>query len=483
MKNENGDGIFVTPSGEEASIPQPDQTLNLAEGDSLDRSEGEPPIGEEIPEAAKGQGGYSNTPHTSPKINTCIDYLKFRFDVGYGEQPGFFSKLFQVLAVEPEEFGKGGVFNNYLHHIKLGVGAILAYGGTLTINANGQNTTLLELKGQACRRFEDRKWTLDPEGKEKGWDKAITGYWLELLQLVKFEMNGTCTRIDLPTDSLDGFITADDVREKVKTREYTTTMRRLELTDDSEAPELEMTTGQSKSLMGVATVRDSKLSGYTATFGTRKSVQLCIYDKAAEQRLKTGNTDFPSWVRFEVRYYHDAAEQEILPLIKAMEKEEAQKHILQCLATAIDFKEPNTKDVKHRGEAKRWEKWDTLLKGTPKGSAFATVRGSFGIESNMNWLAKEAAKSFARVSMAYGIHPDIIGRLLVEKGCLSLNASDYQMINEYREKIGKRKINDCGPLLYWCMNPETGAIDCPPALEKYFIETKKKRAKASFFED
>ena len=50
MKNENGDGIFVTPSGEETSIPQPDQTLNLAEGDSLDRSEGEPPIGEEIPE-------------------------------------------------------------------------------------------------------------------------------------------------------------------------------------------------------------------------------------------------------------------------------------------------------------------------------------------------------------------------------------------------------------------------------------------------
>ena len=70
MKNENGDGIFVTPSGEEASIPQPDQTLNLAEGDSLDRSEGEPPVGEEIPEAAKGQGGYSNTPHTSPIINT-----------------------------------------------------------------------------------------------------------------------------------------------------------------------------------------------------------------------------------------------------------------------------------------------------------------------------------------------------------------------------------------------------------------------------
>ena len=436
------------------------------EGGRRSCSEASWPDGEETPESAEGRGGFSNTPHSSPKINTCIDYLKFRFDEGYEDNPTFFERLFEVLKVDRETYSKGGIYNNYLKHLQLDVGTILAYGGTLTINSEGRPTTLLELKGRACRDYEDRRFLLDPDGQKKGWNKAIQGYWKELIELCSLEMNGTCTRVDLPTDCLDGYIKVDEIREKVKERAYTTSMRRLELTDDQEAPTVE--TGQNKSLTGVATIRDSKLSGYTATFGTRKSVQLCIYDKAAEQKLKSGISDYDEWVRFEVRYYHDVADREMLPLLKALGEGKIEKHILSCLATAIEFKEDGRKDAKHRSEAMRWSKWDTFLRGTLKGESFSNVKGNCGVESNLKWLIKEAAKSFARVSIAFDVSPIELSRDLAQHGAMLLDKADFQLINEYRSKEGLSKVKDQSEFLGRCIDQETGEIVFSTRLRKYF---------------
>lgn len=82
-------------------------------------------------------GGSSNTPHTKPNINTCGDYLKIRFNVGHEKNPSFFEKMFKELGFNPDEFGREGVYNNYLHHLQMGVGATLAFGGTMTPTAKG----------------------------------------------------------------------------------------------------------------------------------------------------------------------------------------------------------------------------------------------------------------------------------------------------------------------------------------------------------
>lgn len=400
--------MIEQPIGEGFKEPL-NETSKQNEVNERDCSEAERPVSTGVTEAAKGRGGSSNTPHTKPKINTCIDYLKIRFNVGYEKNPSFFEKLFKELGFNPDEFGREGVYNNYLHHLQMGVGATLAFGGTMTLTAKGEETTLLELKGQACRRFEERRWLLDENNYEKKWEDAITEYWCSLLELVKFEMEGICTRVDLPTDCLDGFIKTDDIRQKIKNREYTTTMRSLQLTDEGDAPELTLKNGQSKSLMGVATIKDSALAGYTATFGTRKSVQLCIYDKAAEQWNQSGKPEHESWIRFEVRYYHSAADQEMIPLIQALQSGKIEKHILGCLATAIDFKEPNNKDESHRSEAKRWDKWDALLCGTPKGKAFAEIRGAYAIDKMMMmWLVREVSKPLAKCSLAFELDPAVI---------------------------------------------------------------------------
>ena len=478
MKSDKDTAIFETPFGEGLKEPQ-NETSTLHEGDGRSCSEAKRPDSEEIPEAAEGRGGSSNTPHTELKINTSIDYLKFRFDVGFANNREFFTKLFEELAMDPSEFGRGGVYNNYLNHLSLGVGAVLAYGGTMTLNSNGQETTLLELKGQACRQFEERRWRLDPHARELDWEKAINGYWMKLLELCKLEMQGTCTRIDMPTDCLDGFITVDEIRQKVKNREYTTNMRRLELTDDAEAPDFQIPEDVRKRMTGVATIRDSKLSGYTATFGSRKAAQLCIYDKAAEQWLKAGNNQYESWVRFEVRYYHDVADREILSLIRAMQDGIAKQHIMGCLYYAIKFKEPNSKDEKHRSEAKEWSKWTEMLRGARRGAGFAIVRGDSSIERNAKWAFRECAKTFARLSLAFELPPEAFSRALTVRGIPLLTAEDYQEINEYRERCGLIKIFGPGWLLKNLMDTTTGEIEVPSVLQRFVDFRKKKKLQGS----
>ena len=88
-------------------------------------------------------------------------------------------------------------------------------------------------------------------------------------------MDGDCKRVDLPTDDFSGNITVDELKQKVAHHFYSTDLRALEVTD------------QKAELKDVKTVKDSKLSGYSATFGTRKSLQLCVYDKLAE-RMSAG---------------------------------------------------------------------------------------------------------------------------------------------------------------------------------------------------
>ena len=442
----------------------PTNTSDDADADLLGGSEADWPDHEESAEAAEGGEGFSNTPHTKPKLNACIDYLKFRFDVSYKECPGAFQHLFKVLNVNLAESEKSGVYNNYTSHLIMGVGLNLAYGGTMTRTSDGKETSLLELKGSACRDFEERRFDADPDGKEKGWEKAVSGYWVELINAL-ISIGGTFTRIDLPTDLVNDYITIDEIKEKIAKREYTTAMRSLELTDDAAAPEFN--NGQTKSLTGIATIKDSKLSGYTATFGTRRATQLCIYDKAAEQRSKNGNEEYAHWIRFEVRYYHENANQEIIPLLHALQSGTVKRHIIHCLATAIDFKEPNEKDKNHRSQAKQWDKWTALLGGIEKGSGFGQIRTGYSIETNIRWLIKDSAKSLTRVCLAMLVHPDIVGRLLVAKAISKLDKHDYQIINQYRESHGIGKTHDSSDLLEACCD-ENGELYTPPCLRKFF---------------
>ena len=443
-----------TDLAEKAPSESGEENLGGPEGKRPDRQD------DEAPEGASA-GGCSNTPHRQLSFNTCIDYLKFRFNHSYESEPSFFENLLKILKVDLTESAQLPGINGYTVKLELGPGLSLWYGGTITHNSFGQATTILELKGEACRDYEERCYFKgETKSEEKGWDAVIRQGWLDLLTEAR-RLSGVCTRVDLPTDDLSGTITTDLIKAKVQNREYTTKMRRLEVTDETD---MNLFNGASESLPGYASVLDSKLRGYSATFGSRDSMQLCIYDKAAERTVRGFVVDVKSWIRFEVRYYHDNADSEINFLILALENGTESEHIVGCLATAIEFKEPNNCDQDHRSEAKSWGKWDDFLQGVRKNEPFAHEEPVYAIETNAKWLVKEAAKAIARLSLATNFRPELIAKALCIKGCQRINKTDFQSINRYRRERGKHPIHSVDALVA-ALFGEEGEASFPKELE------------------
>jgi DNA relaxase NicK len=406
---------------------------NLKDGSEAER----PERLEKALESPEGARGYSNTPHISPKFNTCIDYFKFRFDTSYEDNPGVFEKLFQILCVELDETQPTPGINGYTKKLDMGVGLSIWYGGTITKTTDGKETSVLEMKGSACRDFEDRTFSNRTiiNGEPIAFDDSCRMAWIDLIHEV-IRIGGTCTRIDLPTDDLSGLMTPEEIKEKITNKQYTTRMRTIELTDsmgnESFSNDFNGESVDGKSLAGIASVRDNKLSGFTATFGNRKCMQLCIYDKKAERKVRGVEIEEPYWVRFEVRYYHENAEAEIPFLLNALENNTVSQHIASCLATAIDFKEEATRDSHHASEKKQWSKWKEFLQGVEKNKPFSKNFHDYSIESNANWLKKEASKALVKVALSLGVNVSQVVLVLALEGANRFDNKDLQAVNQWR---------------------------------------------------
>jgi len=368
-----------------------------------------------------------NTPPSShfDGYSTCIDYLKFTFPVGFAEDPGFFDDLLNLMRIR-FDFANGlRSMHGFSDVMRVAPGTNLMFGGTMTNRKSGESTTMLEMTGEGCRDFEDRYFSpLFMANQSIDRESTIRIAWAKLIELC-LRMNGECKRVDLPTDDFSGRITVDEIKKKVARREYSTTLRALEVTDQKK-----------DGLEDVKTIRDSKLSGYSATFGTRKSLQLCIYDKLSERLAKGIDPDVDTWIRYEVRFYHDRASQEIHELLKALKEDNLSGHIVGCLAAIIDFKEPSEMNDHHRSDAKTWSKWFEFMKNGSEASLFANAPRIMTVESNASWLVKEGAKSFVRILASLdGSDIASIGSALVLKALRKLTKADLQYINQYRKKL------------------------------------------------
>ena len=178
-------------------------------------------------------GGVSNTPPKKYRArSTCIDYFTFRINHNYDKDKELFNNLFKILHIYLYETKTSKGRNNYATTMSLAPGVSLSYGGTLTRNKNGEETSVLELKGSGCREFEERYYALGPDFKTKSKEDVIREGWIKLFEEC-IALDGVCTRIDLPTDDFSGLITIEEIKGKIQAREYTTRMRKLELTNSN----------------------------------------------------------------------------------------------------------------------------------------------------------------------------------------------------------------------------------------------------------
>ena len=380
------------------------------------------------PSGSEGEAS-CNTPPSS-RYGTCIDYLKFTFPVGYGKDEDYFRELLKTLRVNMSFVEELRAMHGFTDVVRIAPGTNLAYGGTMTDRKTGESTTMLEMSGEGCRDFEDRYFS-DRFMEDDSIDRkeTVRGAWIELIEAC-LRMGGECKRIDLPTDDFSGEITVEEIKQKVARHYYSTSLRALEVTDSKHKGELQDT----------KTIKDSKLSGYSATFGTRKSLQLCIYDKLSERLASGVDPKVDTWIRYEVRFYHERAQQEIHEILTALKEDKASQHIVGALAAIIDFKEPTSASDKHRSDAKAWSKWARLIKDGADFNGFAVAPRVMSVESNAAWLMKGGAKSFARVLLCLdGKGCAEVGSVLAFRGIGKFDKADLQVVNQMRRKFGFRE--------------------------------------------
>ncbi len=374
--------------------------------------------------------GSCNTHPTAYQYSTCVDYLKFRFDLDLEKDMAPIYKLLKILGVTTEDAEVTKGMHGYTARVVLAPGISLWYGGSFTKNSNGQSTCVIELTGSGCREFEERYWSTKymagtlfsrPEVEEQAW--------LELLTECK-ALDGHCTRVDLPTDDFSGEITVAEIRSKVASRQYTSAMKRYEETVGDDVGESQ------DELEPYHSLQDSKRSGFSATFGGRQKVQLCIYDKKAERISKGLDPECESWIRFEVRYYHKNAEAIVEQLRYALEKHQANSFIVGCLTSLFEFKEANGFNAKNRNKAKTWSKWEKFVENATPIQGFSTAPRTLTIESAGSWLQRNAYACFGRVFFASKCDSREMATSLLLRFLDKCNKADLQVINQYRKLKG-----------------------------------------------
>ena len=208
-------------------------------------------------------GGLSNTPLSTPKNienNVCIDYLKMRLNGTFSPELGIFKKLLHALKVSPEVYDKDKRISNYQKCWIFDANVYIYSGGDTTKNSEGFDTTIVELKGQACREFEGRG-----------------GDWIELFTTF-MEYGASCKRIDIALDDFQNTCPINSLIYKIN--------KHLYVSDWKKTPE----------------IRFSNNGGATITFGKYSNKTLCIYNKAAERMEKGIDVFCNDWVRFESRF-------------------------------------------------------------------------------------------------------------------------------------------------------------------------------------
>lgn len=403
---------------------------------------------------AQSAQGISNTPTRwakpieqtksgLPMFNCCIDYLKVTFVGSFFPEKHSIKEWYPLLeayGVNPEEFTTEGGINNYQRGYLFSEFMHIAAGGDLTKQGGTDNETFnVELKGEGCREFERRIRQANAEKSKEEISEAVRLGWKHLLNTIA-EFGGKCTRIDLPTDDLSGFIPFEELRYRLENHIYVATMRTFLPDDDLHQAE-EAEVDSKFPFLNEAEFKPrrtrSRKGGYTATLGGRSNLQLVIYNKAVERMRNTlGIVNVPSWIRYECRYYHENAEEIMTALTASFDDPDPcafNKFCVGCLAGIIEFKEKKVKQMSHGTTWKRWKEFLDNVKAIP---SISQHRVPSTVQSNALWLNADASKSIARICYCY---PELTLDLfyaLLKDGISKFDKKDLFKINNQRMEEG-----------------------------------------------
>lgn len=322
-------------------------------------------------------GGESITPNPKPfgqsstefydnddyKIFTGLDYLSLNIPVEYPkeiEKVNAFKKILKIDTLPYDEIIRKSKSSNHI------VSETHKYDESTSIHINDsvshdRDLTRIELKGAGCRDFEFRHG-----------DHYLQGYHDLLFKTI--ELGGWGTRIDIFIDVINGDITTKELDDKIRNCEYTCSSRKFRAD-------------------GTKNCDDYSDDGWGYLFGQPGSGTVVrLYDKKAEQisKGKTINEHVRSWLRIEIRFYHNVAKTMLLELLSHLQ--DFSNFALGILKSVIEFKNYSLDSHKYRWPV--WEKWSKLLQDIKKIPPYIAdqFKNESSIAISSNWYSRSATK-------------------------------------------------------------------------------------------
>lgn len=306
-------------------------------------------------------GGLSNTPLTTPlniKSNVCIDYLKIRFNHTFWPDEKYFSKLLTLLGVSKDIFDTDRHVVNYERTYVFDANVYI-YTGGLTTQSGGNDTTILELKGQACREFEARNCS-----------------WIDLFDEIR-NLRGTCKRIDVAYDDFGNRIPRNALLQRSYKKFYTS--------DWKKEPYYEI----------------SPDDGFSITYGKYSQKTLCIYNKVAERKGKGYEVDRTDWMRYECRFKSEVIDESgqgvgdiaFNEVYCALVDDSLDCCAKKLLLGLIEFKEFNNEDESHQYRAPIWDVWKNFCNVDERFKCHMQYKIETSIVKKVDWYQRSAMRN------------------------------------------------------------------------------------------
>ncbi|MBE6127038.1 MAG: replication initiation factor domain-containing protein [Erysipelotrichaceae bacterium] len=382
--------------------------------------------------AAHAQG-VSNTPAITYKaIETSIDYFKVRLDFTYEsrvdahvEAVDEILKRFYLTRDMEVKQPKG--FSNYANAYKFDEDFVICSGGELT-KANGVETMLIEMKGDACDRFL-RRASFAETGSEECAPELAVKAWSNVFQYL-LTLPHKVTRFDIPVDSVGDLIPLEELKEKCRNKVFTTRCKRKK--EEKEILEGEDEDSKTKQIIDGL--------GWSYVLGTRESArQLTIYDKKAESEAHGFVVNVATWIRFETRYYGEMANlmfDQLAEAYKTLDALKVQQFIVGCLSTIICFREHRLSG-NNSNKAPIWGPWKELIDMGMEPQKVKLAKTVLTIKQNAVWLKGSTDRTSTRMHAVYIEDGADVDRYLLADGIAKLDKEDLAVVNAGRRDIGR----------------------------------------------
>lgn len=365
------------------------------------------------------------------ETNVLIDYYKIilkaemftPIDVKY-------NPLIDALGLNDFSSDKTSGIKNYREGYIFDNSTYIFCNTLSSLTKEGEQTTVLELKGSGCRDMEVRWFgeNLSITPRLDLWEK-----WGQvLIETMSFDINPS--RLDLTIDwHKCPYI--DEIVYKLSHREWIGSFRR---TRQSGGPIINATEED---------LRDDRFKkfdngGFSCLLGSNNTIQLEIYNKSKELEKKGIIPVDDETIRFEMRFFGETLRVLMPQLLESMFNNTIDELAFSLLSGMFELKDKHNFDNRNRNKAPTWLPWLDFISNAEAMKVVPPTTVPLSLMERFAWFKKSCSATLMQMYLA---DPDLflslISKMMSEK-VDDLSNGDLSSINKVRRHFHLNQLTD-----------------------------------------